>query len=402
MLGKFCRLMQQYSQPLASPSFRHPASHIEIHYMEASPKPPSLRILHLEDSVLDHRLVCLALEKSSFAFSITRVETLVAFTELVRFNSFDIVLADYRLPGFTAIEAWAAFATHDDLPPFILLSGAIGEAAAVSAIQLGISDYLHKDDLDRLERVILRALEVSKNRAEKIRADRELAASEKRLSEFTGYLQAAIERERAAIAREVHDDIGGSLAAAKLDLAWISRHAVDSKIQEHLQAATDMLQHALGASQRIMMNLRPSILDQGLFAAIQWLASSFEKRTGIKTVLKTDNEYLCPPKPVQLAAYRTAQEALTNISKYANCSLVRIHLSDAEGVLTMEISDNGEGIDALHLQKPEAFGIRGLHERAKTVGGWLDVSSRQGAGTSITLSVPLDKSAQGSENAEFL
>ena len=149
------------------------------------------------------------------------------------------------------------------------------------------------------------------------------------------------------------------------------------------------------------MSLRPSILDQGLFAAVQWLAHSFEKRTGIKTVLRINNEQLCPPKPVQLTAYRTAQEALTNISKYAQCSLVHIDLSDAEDFLTMEVSDNGIGISQDALQKATAFGIRGLQERAKTVGGWLDVSTRPGKGTSIVLSVPLAETPQDSLEEQF-
>jgi signal transduction histidine kinase len=369
--------------------------------MESHPPVSPLRILHLEDSLPDHRLVCRALDKAQLAYTIHRVESLDTFANLVNTNACDVVLADYRLPGFTAVEAWSALTPTGKSTPFILLSGAIGEAAAVSAIHLGISDYLHKDDLDRLSRVILRALEVQQARDAKTKADKELAASEKRLAEFAGYLQTAIERERAAIAREIHDDIGGSLAAAKLDLAWIARHSTDDAAHSHIQAATDMLQHALGASQRIMMSLRPSILDQGLFAAVQWLAHSFEKRTGIKTVLRINNEQLCPPKPVQLTAYRTAQEALTNISKYAQCSLVHIDLSDAEDFLTMEVSDNGIGISQDALQKATAFGIRGLQERAKTVGGWLDVSTRPGKGTSIVLSVPLAETPQDSLEEQF-
>lgn len=369
--------------------------------MDAPLLATTLNILHLEDSARDHKLVCRALDKAGFLYSITRVETLAEFSDCILSGTHELILADYRLPGFTAVDAWSTLTACDSRPPFILLSGAIGESAAVSAIHLGISDYLHKDDLTQLERVILRALGTHRARVAKERADRELAVSERRLSELTGYLQTAIERERAAISREIHDDIGGSLAAANLDLAWISRHATDVSMQSHIQAATDMIQHALGASQRIMMNLRPSILDQGLFAAVQWLASSFERRTGIKTILRANNEELCPEKSIQLTAYRTTQEALTNISKYAQCSLVQIDMSDAENCLTMEISDNGVGISAQEMQKPDAFGIRGLQERAKAVGGWLDVSSRQGAGTSVILSVPLNATTNSFTEAQF-
>lgn len=369
--------------------------------MDATPLVATLRILHLEDSAQDHQLVCRALDKASFHYSINRVETLAAFTESVLPLAYDLILADYRLPGFTAVDAWAAMPADSHRPPFILLSGAIGEAAAVSAIHLGISDYLHKDDLAQIERVVLRALEVYRAHRAKDKANLELAISERRLSELTGYLQTAIEKERASISREIHDDIGGSLAAANLDLAWISRHERDPAIQAHAQAATEMIQHALGASQRIMMNLRPSILDQGLFAAVQWLASSFERRTGIRTILHSNNEDLCPEKPVQLTAYRVAQEALTNISKYAKCSLVQIDMSDAENILTLEINDNGIGISSQQMQKSDAFGIRGLHERAKAIGGWLDVSSRQGFGTSVILSVPQNAEANLFTEAQF-
>jgi signal transduction histidine kinase len=351
-----------------------------------------INVLHLEDSLLDHQLTCRALRKSGLQFNVQRVDSLEDFSNLVQTVPFDVILADFRLSGFTALDAWAAvlqLTTHP--PPFILLSGAIGEAAAVAAIQRGISDYLHKDNLESLQRVIQRAMEMHSARIAKEAADRELAISEKRITEFAHYLQKAIERERASIAREIHDDIGGSLAATNLDLAWISRHTNDPKILSHLQSATEMLQHAIGASQRIMMSLRPSILDQGLVAAVQWLATGFERRTGIKTLLNMHNEQVTPSKEVQLTAYRTVQEALTNISKYAACSLVKIEMSDAEGFLTVEITDNGKGIDEESLKKSHSFGIRGLKERAKTVNGWLDVSSRLGQGTSIILSIPIDE-----------
>ncbi len=318
-----------------------------------------------------------------------RVEALDEFRRQVQESDFDVILADYRLPGFTAIDAWNSLSGLERCPPFILLSGAIGEPAAVAAIKLGMSDYLLKDDMGKLAQVIRRSIEVQEALSAKKKADAELALSEKRLADFAEYLQKTIEQERAAIAREIHDDIGGALAAVKLDLSWIGRHASDSATLGHVHAATEMLQHALGASQRIMMNLRPAILDQGLEAAVHWLARGFEKRTGIKTTFRASYEKTDIAKAIQLAAYRTAQEALTNIAKHAHCDQVTIDLSDAEGVLTLEITDNGKGISQAERDKPKAFGIRGLYERAKTVGGWLDVSTRSGIGTSIILSVPL-------------
>ncbi|WP_395669250.1 ATP-binding protein [Rhodoferax sp.] len=360
-----------------------------------------LHILHLEDSEVDHQLVVRALQKDPRPFSIMRVDALEDFQEQTRTRKFHVIVADYRLPGFTALDAWHALQDMEHCPPFILLSGAIGESAAVAAIQLGISDYLPKDDVRNLRRVIDRAIAVVEAKAAQARAALELAQSEQRLAQFAQHLQNAIENERAAIAREIHDDIGGSLAAVKLDLSWVARQPLTEPVQSHLASAGDMLQHAIGASQRIMMNLRPAILDQGLVPAIEWLAQGFQRRTGVRTSFSTNHDRLQASKAVELTAYRTAQEALTNISKYAECSAVRIELSDAEGVLTLEVSDNGRGIDNDALQKSSAYGIRGLKERAKVVGGWMDIISGTGQGTTVILSIPLASDEPGTLEADF-
>jgi two-component system, NarL family, sensor histidine kinase UhpB len=360
-----------------------------------------MKILHLEDSDLDHALVCRALTKGADTFAVQRVEVLSEFLSHLEKTEFDVVLADYRLSGFTALDAWSAACKNPKHPPFILVSGAIGESAAVEAIHLGISDYVHKSNLDSLWRVIHRTIDVFQTKMDQAQAHAALADSEKRLAEFTEHLQSTIEFERAAIAREIHDDIGGSLAAVKFDLGWLSRHVTDDAHKNHIDSAGEMLQHALGASQRIMMDLRPAILDQGLFAALQWLTSSFSKRTGIHTSLTSNQENFFLDRTLQLTAYRTVQESLTNIAKHAHCEFVKVDVSDAEKVLTVEISDNGLGIKESDLSKLTSFGIKGLQERAKSVGGWLDVSTNHLGGTSITLSVPLSVNIDCNEAEAF-
>ncbi|PJI96012.1 signal transduction histidine kinase [Acidovorax sp. 69] len=354
----------------------------------------TLDILHLEDSLADHELAARTLKRAGLNCRLRQVDTLPEFQQLTSSESFDIILADYRLPGFTALDAWSHVAQKPQHPPFILLSGAIGEAAAVDAMRLGVADYLLKDNIQRLPHVIARALEVHEARQAREQAVSELATSQRRLAELTEHLQTSIEQERASIAREIHDDIGGALTAVRFDVAWIGRHCTEQAMQEHAAAAADMLQHAIGASQRIMMNLRPPILEQGLVAAVQWLAAGFERRTGVPTRLQTSSNVIHISPDIQLVAYRTAQEALTNIAKHAQPGKVDIELSDKEGVLTLEVADNGRGIAPEMRDKPKAFGIKGLQERARTVGGWLDISSRPGQGTSIILSVPLPSPSQ--------
>jgi signal transduction histidine kinase len=345
-------------------------------------------ILHLEDSVPDHQLASRALARAGVNASLVRVDSLDAFGAALQDNP-DLILADYRLAGFTALDAWDLLRRQGVRKPFVLLSGAIGESAAVQAIQRGMSDYLAKEDVARLGTVLLRALATHQTLMAREHADAELAASEKRLAEFTVHLQSAIEQERAAIARDIHDDIGGSLAAVRFDLAWMARHCIDAGVKAHVQSASDMLQQAMAASQSIMMNLRPPVLDQGLAAALEWLCGGFEKRTRIRTVLNARVSASGHGRDLELTAYRTAQEALTNVLKYARARQVRVDVSDGQGVLTLEISDDGCGIAPADLDKPRSFGLKGLRERARTVGGWLDISANPGAGTSITLSVPL-------------
>ena len=359
-----------------------------------APKSP-FRILHLEDCAPDHALVCRTLRRAGLEHVIRQVDTLAEFGAYLASEPFDVVVADYRLPGFTAVDAWRLAQERGAHPPFVLLTGAIGEAAAVDAMRMGFADYLLKDDMARLPRVITRAVELAEARRVRERANAELADSEQRLAALAEHLQTSIEEERAAIAREILDDIGGALAAARFDLAWIGRHAPDGGLRKHASAAAEMLQHAIDASQRIMMNLRPPVLDQGLVAAVQWLAETFERRTRLPVRVHCQcNAPDAVPAALQLVAYRTTQEALTNVHKHAGARSVRIELSDHEGVLTVEVSDDGQGIAAPMLAKPRSFGLKGLAERARRAGGWLDVSSQPGHGTSIILSLPLDGAPQ--------
>jgi signal transduction histidine kinase len=270
----------------------------------------------------------------------------------------------------------------------VLLSGQIGEEMAVTAMRDGASDYILKSNLARLAPAVGNAIEASRERQARRRADAELAASRQRLAELAQHLQASIELERAAIAREIHDDVGGSLTAVKFDLAWIARHTLTPEVQHRVTTAIETLDHAIGASQRIMHNLRPAILEQGLVPALQWMANRFERRNNVTCQFRTSHETLPLPTGVPLVAYRFAQEALTNVSKHAHATRVAVDLSLSGGVLSLEVSDNGRGLTDQDLAKARSFGLRGLHQRASMVGGWIDVSSSP-AGTTVLLSVPL-------------
>ncbi len=346
-----------------------------------------LRLLHLEDSEFDHELTLAHLHRGGLVVAAKRVDTEADFLRALG-SRWDVIVSDYNLPGFSGLVALDLLMARGSDVPFVLVSGEIGEDTAVEAMRNGASDYLLKNNLSRLVPALLHAVEASETRRARQRADQQLGESQQRLHELAQHLQTSIEMERAAIAREIHDDVGGSLTALKFDLAWIARHSDSAAVQSRVHSALETVTGAIESSQRIMHNLRPAILEQGLLAALQWMAGRFERRTGVACALRAPTQLPSLGPGVPLVAYRAAQEALTNITKHARATRVAIDLSMAGGVLSLEVSDNGCGVSADDLAKARSFGIRGLHERAHTVGGWVDLSS-SAAGTTLILSVPM-------------
>ena len=365
----------------------------------ARPGARSLRVLHLEDSLPDHELALLHLLRAGLRVDTQRVDTEAGLRVALDTQDWDVVLSDFNLPGFNGLRAQQILRESGKDLPFILVSGEIGEDTAVAAMRNGAADYLLKNNLARLAPAVEHAIAAHRDRLARQDADRELAESRQRLSELAQHLQTSVEMERAAIAREIHDDVGGSLTAIQFDLAWIGRHVLAgdvqaAEVQQRVLTAQETVQHAIEASQRIMHNLRPAILEQGLVAALQWMAVQFEKRNHLACIFRTSHESMQLAAGVPLVAYRFAQEALTNVSKHAQATRVMIDLSMGRGVLSLEVSDNGRGLEPGDLAKARSFGLRGLHERASTVGGWVDISSDV-AGTVLMLSVPMRRAAQG-------
>ena len=347
-----------------------------------------LHVLHLEDSALDHELLTAQLVHGGLNVKVTRVDTVQDFKQSLDEGTWDLVLSDYRLPGFSGMDALNILRQTGQPLPFIILSGEIGEDTAVEAMRQGASDYLLKGRTARLVPAIERALQAAEAQRERLRSEAELAESRQRLSELAQHLQSSIEEERAAMAREIHDEVGGSLAALKFDLAWIERHTRQPEVAERAQQAQELLMQVITAAQRLMISLRPAILDQGLTPALQWLCRGFRERTELECVLRLPAELPTMADEVALAAFRTVQEALTNVSKHAQARRVTVDVIHAEETLSIEVTDDGRGWSSADLGKAGSFGLRGLHERAHKLGGWLDLSTGR-AGSSVILSLPL-------------
>lgn len=356
-----------------------------------------LRVLHVEDSEVDHVLMQALLEQAGLQVTWLRVETMADFVAALE-QPWDAIICDYHLPTASGLDMLRYLREGGQPIPFLLVSGEIGEETAVAAMREGAADYLLKTHLKRLAPALLQAVKAAEAQRERAAADAALRDSQRQLQALTRHLQARVEAERAAMARELHDDVGSALTALKFDLAWLARHAQEEALVARAHRASTTLDLAIEASRRLMLNLRPPILQEGLSAALQWLVQQFERQhESLLARLALPAQEAPLTDELALVAYRFVQEALHNVAKHAQASRVAVELALAGGVLTVEVRDDGVGLAPAALQRATSFGLRGLQERAAAVGGWVDISSRPGEGTQLLLSLPLAGAAPGED-----
>ena len=219
--------------------------------------------------------------------------------------------------------------------------------------------------------------------------EQELTRSREELRALTAHIEALKEEERRAVAREIHDDIGSTLAGMKADLAWLARHyAPGQAVLDKLAGMTRLVDGAVQSANRIVQALRPGILDYGIAPALEWQAKDFAIHNGIQVSFETNEDELALDIEQSTALFRVFQESLTNVSKYARATRIETELFATVTSVTLEVRDNGAGLKPGDLIKPSSFGIRGMMERVRALGGWLDISGPAGQGTTVMLSIP--------------
>ncbi|MFC7287720.1 histidine kinase [Herminiimonas glaciei] len=219
----------------------------------------------------------------------------------------------------------------------------------------------------------------------------EIIRSRAQLAELSEHVNTVKEKERTRIAREIHDDLGGNLTAIKMALALLTRR-LPGKSPELLEKAAyveSLVDRTIETVHRIAGDLRPGILDFGLVAAIDWQSKEFEKQLGIPCEFITNQTEIDLDLDQATALFRIFQEALTNIAKHAQASLVTVQLMHAPQYVRLEIIDNGRGIELADRAKPKSFGIRGMVERSVAMGGSLSVSTAPKGGTVVAINLPL-------------
>jgi len=219
----------------------------------------------------------------------------------------------------------------------------------------------------------------------------EVKKAQEQLRRLSGSIIASQEQERTAIARELHDEVGQMLTALRLDCVWLSERLSDQDAQAATRAANmcGLIDMSIQEVRDLAVRLRPGVLDRlGLVDALEWYTADFERRTGITCFFEHDGVPTLQDN-VATAAYRIAQEALTNVARHAQASLVSVALKAQDGLLTLTVSDNGRGFDLAKLAEDDGLGIAGMQERAGLVKGKLTVQSLAGEGTKVYLTVPL-------------
>ncbi|MES2613152.1 MAG: CHASE3 domain-containing protein [Pseudomonadota bacterium] len=209
------------------------------------------------------------------------------------------------------------------------------------------------------------------------------------LSELASHLQQVREDERGHLARELHDELGALLTAAKLDVARL-KSKIDTQvpeIAERLRHLTETLNSGIALKRRIIEDLRPSSLSNlGLTAAIEILAREYGERAGIE--VETSLEPVQLPEPTQLTVYRLVQESLTNIGKYAKAQKVLVSVHSHPKHVAVQVRDDGQGFDPASVS-PSSHGLAGMRHRVEAAGGRLTITSRPGNGALVSAILPL-------------
>lgn len=235
-------------------------------------------------------------------------------------------------------------------------------------------------------------------------AEREIARSREQLAELSSYLQKVKEQERARIAREIHDDIGGTLTAIKCELLpCMDKTARKLEFyQQKAKSIESLVDRVIDSTRRISLDLRPGILDCGIVAAVQWQAKEFSDRTGIVCRVSCDNDEISLDSDLAIAIFRVFQETLTNISKHANASRIQVKLVELKGLILLDVMDNGCGITEIDMDKQDSFGIRGMRERCLQLKGNFHISGESEKGTKVTILIPTGDPEYDSEQASDL
>ena len=243
---------------------------------------------------------------------------------------------------------------------------------------------------------LLRLWGTQRDETERRAVEEQIESSRQQMRSLVAHLQSLSEKERADIARELHDFMGQGLTGLKIDISWLSKrlpHAEDESVRAEMAARlnemTELLEQTIAAVKNLSTELRPGVLDQfGLAAAVEWQCQEFARRTKLACMCRLPEEELAVNAEHSTALFRILQEALTNVARHARARAVHVELRIAEGRATLIVRDDGRGVTEEELAAPTSLGLLGMRERAEGLGGSLKVANGSSGGTVVTAIIP--------------
>lgn len=229
---------------------------------------------------------------------------------------------------------------------------------------------------------------------QKASLEQQVAERTAELTALSTHLQEISEQEKYALSRELHDELGGLLVSARMDLSWLEKKLPvdDPAVTQRFRRIQESLTAGVNLKRRVVEELRPTLLDNmGLFAALRWQVKEACTRSGLTCTERYPAEELHLLPPAAIAIFRTVQEALTNILKHAGATSFDVEVETHEHELVLQISDDGRGLSADRLKSLGSHGLAAMRHRIESLGGRFKISNLPGGGALIAARVPLDK-----------
>lgn len=349
-------------------------------------------------------------------------------------HDFAVILLDVSMPGMDGFETAEAIHSHPrsaSVPIIFITAHYADEMHRLKAYQKGAVDYLFTPIIPQiLQTKVAVFVELARNNMqlrrqtleleqlnedlqqqrrldlehinERKQAEEALRQSQEELRQLASYQERIKEDERKRIAREIHDELGQNLLALRIDIAMLHARtgSTHPKLNKKVHSVLDHIDSTMKAMRAIINNLRPTVLDLGLNAAIEWQVKEFQRRTGIACELEMSDKELEIDDNRATALFRILQESLNNVFRHARATRAQIRLNRDGETLLMRVADNGVGIFPGCRRKANSFGLVGIKERVSTLGGLLSIETGQDAGTSITVSIPLQEDAKSDDRRD--
>lgn len=335
--------------------------------------------------------------------NINLIQANSGFEALEKTRGIELALAliDVWMPEMNGYELAAKInedRQENIVPIMFITANMMSESELIKGYSSGAVDYIFKP----INRTILLSKikifltlfnnkqTISRYATERKIAEEDLRSTNEQLHDLAKHVEEIRETERVNISRNLHDDLGQSLTAVKIDLGIIKRQVNNEDVVLKINKVSSLVGETIKTVQRITSELRPQIIDDlGLITAIEWHTKEFTERTKIEISLDLDADILFSPDS-SLTLFRIMQESLTNIARHSKATQINIELYTKNNFIFFNILDNGIGISKKQIDAKNSFGLLGMKERTISLGGSFYIGKADKTGTIIKLKLPIN------------